>query len=51
VVEVSDKSEPAITNFFKKAGFMIESERRLTEEGETTFKNTIFTRKKSPETV
>jgi FkbM family methyltransferase len=51
VVEVSDKSEPVITDFFEKAGFMVELERRLAEEGETTFKNIIFTRKKSPATA
>jgi hypothetical protein len=51
VVEVSDKSEPAITNFFEKAGFMIELERRLIEEGETTFKKYHIYPKKSPETV
>ena len=44
VVEVSDKSEPAITEFFEKAGFQIEFERRFEEE-ETIYKNIIFTRK------
>ena len=44
VVEVSDKSEPAITEFFEKAGFKIEFERRFDEE-ETIYKNIIFTRK------
>jgi FkbM family methyltransferase len=44
VIEVSDKSEPAISNFFQKAGFRIENERVLTTDG-TGFKNIIFTRK------
>jgi FkbM family methyltransferase len=44
VVEVSDKSEPDITEFFEKAGFTIEFERRFEEEG-TVYKNIIFTRK------
>jgi FkbM family methyltransferase len=44
-VEVSDKSEPAITSFFKNAGFTVDFERILTEEGGTGFKNIIFTRK------
>jgi len=44
VVEVSDKSEPAITEFFEKAGFKIEFERRFEEE-ETIYKNIIFARK------
>jgi len=43
-IEVSDKSEPAITNFFAKAGFKIAVERRLEGEPETVFKNLIFTR-------
>lgn len=43
VVEVSHKSEPAITEFFEKAGFKIEFERRFDEE-ETLYKNIIFTR-------
>ena len=38
VVEVSDKSELAITEFFEKAGFKIEFERRF-EEGATIYKN------------
>jgi FkbM family methyltransferase len=42
-IEVSDKSEPAITNIFLNAGFRIESERKLTTEG--NYKNIIFTRK------
>jgi FkbM family methyltransferase len=45
VIEVSDKSAPAITDFFRRAGFIIEFERRWAEEGETIFKNMIFTRK------
>jgi FkbM family methyltransferase len=45
VIEVSDKSEPAITDFFLQAGFIIEFERILAEEGEAIFKNIIFTRK------
>ena len=44
VIEVSDKSEPAISNFFHKAGFRIEFERPFKTEG-TTYKNIIFTRK------
>lgn len=44
VVEVSDKSETAIGEFFEKAGFKIEFERRF-EEGATIYKNIIFTRK------
>ncbi len=44
VIEVSDKSEPAISDFFHKAGFRIEFERVLTTEG-TKYKNIIFTRK------
>jgi FkbM family methyltransferase len=44
VVEVSDISEPFITKFFEKAGFKIAFERRL-DEGETVYKNIIFTRK------
>jgi FkbM family methyltransferase len=44
VIEVSDKSEPAISNFFQKAGFRIENERVLTTDG-TIYKNIIFTRK------
>jgi FkbM family methyltransferase len=43
VVEVSERSEPAITEFFEKAGFKIEFERRFDEE-ETIYKNIIFTR-------
>jgi len=45
VIEVSGQSEPVVTEFFRQAGFMIESERRLAEAGETIFKNIIFTRK------
>jgi len=44
VVEVSEKSESAITAFFEKAGFKIELERRFEEE-EAIYKNIIFTRK------
>lgn len=44
VVEVSDKSESDITEFFEKAGFQIESERRF-DDGKTFYKNIIFTRK------
>ena len=44
VIEVSDKSEPAISNFFHKAGFRIELERILEAEG-AGYKNIIFTRK------
>ena len=44
VVEVSDKSESAITKFFEKAGFEIEFERRF-EDGEIFYKNIIFARK------
>jgi FkbM family methyltransferase len=44
VIEVSDKSEQAISDFFHKAGFRIELEHILTTEG-TKYKNIIFTRK------
>jgi FkbM family methyltransferase len=44
VIEVSDKSEPAISNFFHKAGFRIELARAFKAEG-TSYKNIIFTRK------
>jgi FkbM family methyltransferase len=44
VIEVSDKSEPAISDFFHKAGFRIELTRALKTEG-TYYKNIIFTRK------
>ena len=44
-IEVSDQSEPAITSFFKNAGFMVEFERIWTEEGGSGFKNIIFIRK------
>lgn len=44
VIEVSGKSESAITEFFKKAGFKIEFERRF-DDGEAIYKNIIFTRK------
>jgi FkbM family methyltransferase len=44
VIEVSDKSEPAISNFFHQAGFRIDFERVLTTDG-TRYKNIIFTRK------
>ena len=44
VIEVSGKSEFAISNFFQKAGFRIEFERVLTTDG-TIYKNIIFTRK------
>ena len=44
VIEVSDKSEPAISNFFHKAGFRIEFERAFKTEG-ASYKNIIFTRK------
>jgi FkbM family methyltransferase len=44
VIEVGDKSEPAISQFFHKAGFRIEFERALTTDG-AGFKNIIFTRK------
>jgi FkbM family methyltransferase len=44
VIEVSGKSEPAITKFFHDAGFTIEYERTLTTDG-TDYKNIIFTRK------
>ncbi len=44
VIEVSGQSEPAITDFFHRAGFIITYEHRLTEEG-AGFKNLIFTRK------
>jgi len=44
VIEVSDKSEPAISNFFHKAGFRTEFERAFKTEG-VNYKNIIFTRK------
>jgi len=44
VIEVSDKSEPVISNFFQKAGFRIDFERALTTDG-ISYKNIIFTRK------
>jgi FkbM family methyltransferase len=44
VIEVSGKSEPAISKFFHDAGFRIEYERTLTTDG-TDYKNIIFTRK------
>ena len=44
VIEVSDKSEPAIAKFFQKAGFRSEFERVLTTDA-TSYKNIIFTRK------
>jgi FkbM family methyltransferase len=44
VIEVSDQSEPAIVDFFKKAGFMIELE-HLFDVDEGGYKNIIFTRK------
>jgi FkbM family methyltransferase len=44
VIEVSDKSEPAISNFFHKAGFRIEFEREFKTAG-ASYKNIIFTRK------
>jgi FkbM family methyltransferase len=43
VVEVSDKSESDITEFFEKAGFKIAFERRFEEEA-SIYKNIIFTR-------
>lgn len=44
-IEVSSTSEPAIASFFKNAGFTVEYERIWTEEGGTSFKNIIFTRR------
>ena len=44
VVEVSDKSEPAIVDFFHKAGFTIEFERIFATDG-AGCKNIIFTRR------
>jgi FkbM family methyltransferase len=44
VVEVSDKSETAITDFFETAGFKIEFARRF-DDGEIFYKNIIFSRK------
>lgn len=44
VIEVTGKSELAISDFFHKAGFRIELERALTTEG-IIYKNIIFTRK------
>ena len=44
VVEVSDESEPAILEFFKKAGFVIELEHKFKADG-AGYKNIIFTRK------
>jgi FkbM family methyltransferase len=43
-IEVSDKSEPAISNFFHQAGFRIEFERTFKTEG-AHYKNIIFARK------
>jgi len=43
VVEVSDKSETAITGFFETAGFKIKLERRF-DDGEIFYKNIIFAR-------
>jgi FkbM family methyltransferase len=43
VVEVSAKTEPAISDFFHKAGFMIEFERIIETDGAGS-KNIIFTR-------
>ena len=44
VIEVSDESEPAIVEFFKKAGFIIQLEHIFKADGEG-YKNIIFTRK------
>jgi hypothetical protein len=44
-IEVSGTSEPAITSFFKNAGFTVDFERIWTEAGGPGFKNIIFTRK------
>jgi FkbM family methyltransferase len=44
VVEVSDHSQSTVIEFFQKAGFKIEFERRF-DDGKTFFKNIIFTRK------
>ncbi len=44
-VEVTNASEPAITSFFKSAGFTVEFEHVWTEEGGPGFKNIIFTRR------
>ena len=44
VIEVSDKSEQAISKFFHQADFRIEFERVLTTD-EISYKNIIFTRK------
>ena len=44
-IEVGSTSEPAITSFFKNAGFIIEFERNWAEESGSGFKNIIFTRK------
>ena len=43
-MKVSDQSEPAIADFFDQAGFKVDVERRF-GEGESMFKNVIFTRK------
>ena len=45
VIEVSGRSEPAITDFFLQAGFIIEFERILVEAGGAIFKNIIFIRR------
>jgi hypothetical protein len=47
VVEVSDKSKPALTGIFEKAGFKIALARRFDEE-ETFFKKIIFTQEIMP---
>jgi hypothetical protein len=44
VVEVSDSSESASIDFFKKVGFKIAFERRF-DDGEIFYENIIFTRK------
>lgn len=42
VIEVSEKSEAAVTAFFQNAGFGIVYERVLEEQGQLFFKNIIF---------
>lgn len=43
VIEVSDKSEPAIRQFFLESGFKVDMERKWAE-GEKVFRNIIFSR-------
>ncbi len=49
VIEVSDKSEPAISNFFHKAGFRIEFERTFNNRWEQVIKISYLPENKSQE--